>query len=265
METARSNAIKEVDVFIHTQKIDILLVFENHFTETFYKNYTNIPNYITRVTNHPDGRAHALSANIIREVIKISRTSQIGNGSQSDNGYKHRRLGWKFYHLSHLMPQSHKIITKQYNAFINALGHRFLVAGDFNAKHTYRGSRLIFPICLELYQTIQEKQLEIIFTREPNHWPTDINKILDPLDFFIFKGISHNSLNIRPNLQIASDHTPIITTISTHIITHQIPPKLHNNKKTGKHSDMISKKIYDSASRRKQRKTMKRGLQNSPT
>jgi exonuclease III len=66
--------IKEVEVFLNTQKIDVLLVSETHFTE---QNYVNIPNYITYATNHPDGRAHAGSAIIIRKGKKTSRTSQI--------------------------------------------------------------------------------------------------------------------------------------------------------------------------------------------
>jgi exonuclease III len=36
--------IKEVEVFVNTQKIDFLLVSETHFTE---QNYVNIPNYFT--------------------------------------------------------------------------------------------------------------------------------------------------------------------------------------------------------------------------
>jgi hypothetical protein len=64
---------------------------------------------------------------------------------------------------------------------------------------------------------------------EPSYWPTDINKTPNLLDFFIFRGLSHNSLDIRSNLEIALDHTPLIATISTHIITHQRPPKLHNS------------------------------------
>jgi hypothetical protein len=32
-------------------------------------------------------------------------------------------------------PSLHKIKMEQYNAFIKALEHRFLVGGDFNAKH----------------------------------------------------------------------------------------------------------------------------------
>jgi exonuclease III len=59
--------IKEVEVFLNTQKIDILLVSETHFTE---QNYVNILNYITYATNHLDRRAHAGSAIIIRKNIK---------------------------------------------------------------------------------------------------------------------------------------------------------------------------------------------------
>jgi hypothetical protein len=74
------------------------------------------------------------------------------------------------------------------------------------------------------YQTIQEKQLEILSTGKPTYWPIDFNKTPDLLDFFAFKGLSHNSLDTRPSLEIASDHTPIIATISTHN-----SPKLHNS------------------------------------
>jgi hypothetical protein len=57
--------MKEVEVFLNTQKIDILLVSETHFTE---QNYVNIPNYIAYATNHPDGIAHAGSAIIIKKT-----------------------------------------------------------------------------------------------------------------------------------------------------------------------------------------------------
>jgi hypothetical protein len=43
------------------------LAFETHFTQ---QNYVNIPNYITYATNHPDGRAHAGSAIVIKIYIK---------------------------------------------------------------------------------------------------------------------------------------------------------------------------------------------------
>jgi hypothetical protein len=95
-----------------------------------------------------------------------------------------------------------------------------------------------------LYQTIQD-QLEILSTGEPTYWPTDINKIPDLVDIFIFKLLERNFLDIKPNLEIASDHIPIIATISTHIITHRKPSELHNSKKNGNHSEIKAKETND--------------------
>jgi hypothetical protein len=64
------------------------------------------------------------------------------------------------------------------------------------------------------------------------------------LGFFILKGLSRNYLDIQTNLEIAADHTPIIATISTHIITRQQQPKLHNSRTTGKYLEIKSKKTY---------------------
>jgi hypothetical protein len=55
---------------------------------------------------------------------------------------------------------------EQYNEFINSLGNRFLVAGDFNVKHQYWDFRLTIPKGRELYKTIQEKKSEILSTGE---------------------------------------------------------------------------------------------------
>jgi exonuclease III len=48
--------LKEVEVFLNIQKIDILLVSETHFTRRYY---IKIPNYIAYDTKHPNWRAHA--------------------------------------------------------------------------------------------------------------------------------------------------------------------------------------------------------------
>jgi exonuclease III len=54
--------MKDVEVFLNTQKIDILLVSKTHFTE---QNYVKIPTYITYAINCLDGKAHAGSAVIM--------------------------------------------------------------------------------------------------------------------------------------------------------------------------------------------------------
>jgi hypothetical protein len=51
-------------------------------------------------------------------------------------------------------------------------------------------------------------------TGEPKYWPADLNKIPDLLDIAVTKGISE----IQSNLDLSSDHSVIIITLSTHLI-----------------------------------------------
>jgi hypothetical protein len=56
-----------VEVFLNSQKIGTLLVYETIFKG---QNCVNTPNSITYATNLPDGKEHAGSAIIIRKDIK---------------------------------------------------------------------------------------------------------------------------------------------------------------------------------------------------
>jgi hypothetical protein len=102
------------------------------------------------------------------------------------------------------------------------------LAGDWNAKHTAWGSRLITPKGRELLEDIQQNNLNYISTGEPTYWPTDLNKIQDLLDFAITKGIPDIYSSIETNIDTSSDHSPIIITRSNHVIWKQSPAQLSN-------------------------------------
>jgi hypothetical protein len=59
-------------------------------------------------------------------------------------------------------------------------------------------------------------------TGEPTYWPTDL-KIPDLLDFAITKGISDIYSSIKSNLDMSSDHSPIVITLSNHVIWEKKP------------------------------------------
>ena len=42
-------------------------------------------------------------------------------------------------------PPKHRIIKQQFSSYFKTLGSRFIAGGEYNAKHTYWGSRLISP------------------------------------------------------------------------------------------------------------------------
>jgi hypothetical protein len=58
----------------------------------------------------------------------------------------------------------------------------------------------------------------ILLIIDATYWPNDYNKLPDLLDFFIHKGITKNYIQIESNHELSSDHTPVIATLSTHVI-----------------------------------------------
>jgi hypothetical protein len=58
---------EEVKIYIQSQKVDVMLISETHFTT---KSYIKIPTYSMYDTQHPDGTAHGGTAIIIKNGIK---------------------------------------------------------------------------------------------------------------------------------------------------------------------------------------------------
>jgi hypothetical protein len=121
-------------------------------------------------------------------------------------------------------PPRHTTSCQEYEDFLIQLGPHFLVAGDWNAKHTAWGSRLTTPKGRNLLTVMQQNNLNYMSMGEPTYWPTDLKKIPDLLDFAITKGIS----DINSNLDMSSDHSPIVITLSNHVIWKKPPIRLYN-------------------------------------
>lgn len=73
-----SNHTREVEAFLKTNFIDILLVSETHFTS---RSYFRISQYDLVTANHPENRAQGGSAILIKSSIKYN----ILNGVQRRN------------------------------------------------------------------------------------------------------------------------------------------------------------------------------------
>lgn len=125
-------------------------------------------------------------------------------------------------------PPKFNIKEEEYSSFLQSLGNSFIVGGDFNAKHTEWGSKYSSTKGKELYKTGQALKSNFISSGSLTYWPTDPNKLLDAIDFFIVKGISTNYVQAESCLDISSDHTPVLLTISETIITKQPPISICN-------------------------------------
>lgn len=69
-----SSHTQETEIFLKTNFIDVLLVSETHFTQ---RTYFKIKEYDLITANHPDNRAHAGSAILIKSKIKYEVLPEI--------------------------------------------------------------------------------------------------------------------------------------------------------------------------------------------
>ena len=82
----------------------------------------------------------------------------------------------------------------------------------------------------KLATLIQTRNYSVLSTGTPTYWPTEPRRIPDLLDFFIISGFSPSYADIQPSYDLPSDHTPIVTTLSTTLMTKRPTPRLRNSR-----------------------------------
>lgn len=211
-----SNHRQETEIFLKTNFIDILLISETHFTA---RTYFTIKGYDLVTANHPDDRAHAGSAILIKSSIKYEVLPEVRYPYLQAAGLKVNTINGDLSIYAVYFPPRHAVLCETYEDFFTNLGSRYIVGGDYNAKHPWWGSRLINPKGRELYKCIRKHHLNTLSSGSPTYWPTDPTKIPDLLDFIVYSGISQNNLDITDSDELNSDHTPIIINYTTSIQT----------------------------------------------
>ena len=142
----------ELEIFLHTEKIDIILVSETHFTN---KSYFTIPNYKCYSTQHPDDTAHGGVGQFWSKnhffTMKLRNLKSFLQ-ARSINITCNNRSNIVVSALN--CPPRHSISKEQFSSFFDTLGPKFLAGGDHKAKHTNWGSRLITPKRRSLFNSI---------------------------------------------------------------------------------------------------------------
>ena len=216
---------QELQAVLDIEKIDICLISETHFTN---QSYIHFKGYKVYHTIHPDNTARGGSAVIIRENILHHEEMKYKTEHIQATAVCIKTKNLHITIAAVYCPPKHSIKKNQYIDFFKKQGNKFIIGGDFNAKHTHWGSRLTTSKGKELFNATKEYKSEILATGKPTYWPTDINKIPDLIDFFIIKNVSVNYLHIEEGWDLSSDHSPILLTLSESIIHRQNSPHLVN-------------------------------------
>lgn len=175
---------QELKLFLAENQIDAVVISETHFTDrTFFK----IPQYTMYITKHPDEGAHGGSAIIIRNSIKQHELPKYTMDHLQATTVIVVSSSGPMTLSAIYCPPRHNIKKEEFGEFLDTLGNKFIAGGDFSAKQTIWGSRLITPRGRELLKAIQSNNLNHVSTGTPTYWPTDPNKIPDLLTFILQK------------------------------------------------------------------------------
>jgi hypothetical protein len=185
-----------------------------------------IPYYKVYHISHPDGIAHGGATVIIPSAIdhhellhNQSDKIQAAN-IQGDANTRPFTISAIYCSPRHVMS------AEEYIALFQPLGTKFQTDGDWNAKHKEWGARLTTPKRRNLLYAINRQNCKYLNTGEPTDCPLNPNKLPDLLDFFILHGITSNNMQVESRFEISSDHSPVIVTISAHVISKSTIPTL---------------------------------------
>lgn len=207
-----SRHLNEIEMFLKDNHIDILLVSETHISS---KSYIRIRGFDIITANHPDDKARGGAAVIIKNSIKYETMEPVSEKFLQAAGVKVKCDSSNVSIYSVYFPPRFSVKCEQYERFFEKLGNKFIVCGDFNAKHPWWGSRLSNPKGKELYKCIFKNNYNTLSTGKPTYWPSDPAKIPDLLDFVVYSGIPDTSFDIAACEDISSDHSPFIVNYKT--------------------------------------------------
>jgi endonuclease/exonuclease/phosphatase family metal-dependent hydrolase len=208
-----------------------MLISEKHFTE---KKYLKLPNYTVYHTAHPAGTAQGGTAIIIKNSIKHHQINNYSkNFLQATSASIADSTGPLIISVVYFSPR-YTVKQEKFEEFYNTLGQRFIAEGDYNAKHTDWGSRLVAPKGRELFKAPESNSLKHLSTGEPTYWPINRNKLSDLVDFCVTKSIPHNFAVAKSCSDLSSDHSPVSITLTADEQNKEKQPSLSNKHKLGR-------------------------------
>lgn len=217
----------EIEMFMHEKDIDICLISETHIKK---ESNTKINGFLDYHAIHPSKKARGGASLYIKECIEHSLGLKVEVESMQVISVQVSTQNVSLNVSSIYCPPRCKIDKEEFINLLKLLKPNFIVGGDFNAKHSFWGSRCISQKGRMLYEAGMENNCDFHSTGKPTYWPTDLSKTPDLIDFFVVKGIPSNKINATECFDLSSDHSAVILTISESLVKSEKPPRLTNGK-----------------------------------
>lgn len=156
----------ELQAILSAENIDICLISETYFTS---ESHIKLKNYITYHTIHPANTARGGSGVIIRKNIRHYEEENFMTRDMQATTLTLLTTKQMLTISTIYYPLWCNIHAVQYLEYFRKLNGGLIIEGDFNAKHTFWGSRLITPKGRELYQAVMTYACEFVSTCKPTY------------------------------------------------------------------------------------------------
>lgn len=213
------------EVLLNSQDIDICLLTETHLTNN---NYLVLRNYTVYNAICPGNTARGGSSLLVKKTIDHFELAKVENTEIQMCSIQLNSLKQKINVGVVYCSPTCRIRKDTFKSLLVELGDRFILGGDFNAKHLDWGSRVTLTRGKELRQAMRELGCNFHSSGNPTYWPTDRNKIPDLIDFFISKRVSPNFISLEDSYDFNSDHSAVILKLSEDIVMKTNKPVLTN-------------------------------------
>uniref|UniRef100_A0A2S2Q5M2 RNA-directed DNA polymerase from mobile element jockey n=1 Tax=Sipha flava TaxID=143950 RepID=A0A2S2Q5M2_9HEMI len=235
------NHINVLETVLYNKRIDIALITETHFTKY---THINIPGYKVLKTNHPDNTAQGGVAIIIKSSIVYQPLPNFCQEYLQSCALVTKINNVPVTIAAVYSPPKHKITNQIFTDYFNSINNNFIAGGDYNAKHLAWGCRVNNPRGIVLQNFISTKNYKILAPPGPTYWPTSTRKNPDILDIFVTKIPSNLNCYTENLLELNSDHSSILLTISAAPLIRLESPKLFKpSTDKNKFHDLVNQQI----------------------
>ena len=204
-----SNHKLEHQTFLEMHKIDIAFISETHLTSRkVFKSHATL-----HTIPYTDDNAHGGAVDIIRSSIRHHELLHHNSDKIQGATIQFVAQQWSLTISAIYCSPRLAISTDEYTTPFRFPRSRFLSVGDWNAKHTVWGARLITQKDRNPFKVLSSYNSHYFSISGRTYWPTDLTKLREFLDFLVACGIPANSIKVESAFELSPDYSPVTATI----------------------------------------------------
>ncbi|KAH8274656.1 hypothetical protein KR026_005267, partial [Drosophila bipectinata] len=123
-------------------------------------------------------------------------------------------------------PPRHRIEERHFTNILASCGQRYLIGGDWNARHWMWGDTYNSPRGRELVESISARGAKILATGSPTRYPYVSGHTATCIDFALYHGILDSQINISQSWDLDSDHIALVVNLLTNGVNISPNPRL---------------------------------------